>query len=61
MEPTPGKAFYQRQIAALETRDLDALPRQYHPDASTIGFDFTVKGHAVSARISQATSSVWAR
>lgn len=45
-ELTPGKAFYQRQIAALEARDLDALLRQYHPDASLIGFDFTVKGHA---------------
>jgi hypothetical protein len=46
VEPTPGKAFYQRQIAALEARDMDALLRQYHPDASMIGFDFTVKGHA---------------
>jgi len=46
VELTPGKAFYQRQITALEARDLDALLRQYHSDASLIGFDFTVKGHA---------------
>jgi len=46
VEPTPGKDFYQRQIAALEARDLDALLTQYHSDATMIGFDFTVKGHA---------------
>jgi len=46
VEPTPGKAFYQRQIAALETLDMNALLRQYHPDATMIGFDFTVKGHS---------------
>ena len=46
MEPTPGKAFYQRQIAALEALDIDALLTQYHPDATMIGFDFTVQGHA---------------
>jgi hypothetical protein len=46
MEPTTGKTFYKRQIAALETHDLDALLTQYHPDATMVGFDFTVKGHA---------------
>jgi hypothetical protein len=46
VEPTPGKTFYQRQIAALEAHDMDALLAQYHPDATMIGFDFTVKGHA---------------
>src|SRR5579859_3517914 len=46
MERTPGRAFYQRQIAALEAGDLDALMTQYHPDATMVGFDFTVKGHA---------------
>lgn len=46
VETTPGKAFYQRQIAALEARDMEALLRQYHPDATIIGFDFTVKGQA---------------
>jgi hypothetical protein len=45
MERTPGRAFYQRQIAALEAHDLDALLTQYHPDAIMVGFDFTVKGH----------------
>lgn len=45
MEPTPGKAFYRRQIAALEARDLNALLAQYHPDASMVGYDFVVKGH----------------
>lgn len=45
MERTPGRAFYQRQIAALEAGDLDALLTQYHPDATMVGFDFTVKGH----------------
>ncbi len=45
VEPTPGKAFYQRQIAALEALDMDALMAQYYPDATIIGFDFTVKGH----------------
>ncbi len=46
VEPTPGKAFYQRQIAALEALDMDALMAQYYPDATIIGFDFTVKGYA---------------
>jgi len=45
MECTSGRAFYQRQIAALETHDLEALMTQYHPDASMVGFDFIVKGH----------------
>jgi hypothetical protein len=46
VELTPGKAFYRRQIAALEALDMDTLLRQYHPDATMIGFDFTVQGHA---------------
>ncbi len=46
MEHTHGKAFYQRQIAALEAGNLDALTDQYHPDASMVGFDFMVKGQA---------------
>jgi hypothetical protein len=45
MEYTPGRAFYQRQIAALEAGDLNALMTQYHPDATMVGFDFMVKGH----------------
>ena len=46
MELTPGRAFYQRQIAALEAHDMDTLMIQYHPDAIMVGFDFTVKGLA---------------
>jgi len=45
MEDTPGRTFYQRQIAALEAGDLNALLDQYHPDATMVGFDFIVKGH----------------
>ncbi len=44
MEPTPGQAFYQRQIAALEAGDMNAILAQYHPDATMVGFDFVVKG-----------------
>lgn len=45
MEDTPGKAFYLRQIAALEAHDLDMILAQYHVDATMVGFDFTVQGH----------------
>ncbi len=44
MELTPGKAFYQRQIAALEAHDIDRLMMQYHADATIVGFDFVVEG-----------------
>jgi hypothetical protein len=44
MEITAGKAFYDRQIAALEAQDMDALMAQYHNDASLISFDFTIQG-----------------
>ena len=44
METTAGKAFYDRQIAALEAQDMDALMAQYDNDATLIGFDFTIKG-----------------
>ncbi len=44
MELTPGKAFYQRQIAALEAHDMERLMTQYHPDATIVGFDFIVEG-----------------
>jgi hypothetical protein len=44
-EDTPGRAFYQRQIAALERGDMNALLAQYHPDATMVGFDFVMKGH----------------
>jgi hypothetical protein len=45
MAKTPGKTFYDRQVAYLEARDLDRLMTQYHEDAEIIGFDFAVKGH----------------
>ena len=45
MELTPGQAFYQRQIAALEAGDMNAILAQYHPDATMIGYDFVVRGH----------------
>lgn len=45
MKLTPERAFYQRQIAALEAGDMDSLMNQYHTDATIVGFDFTVKGH----------------
>jgi uncharacterized membrane protein len=44
-ERVSGRAFYQRQISALETRDTASLLTQYHLDATIAGFDFTVKGH----------------
>jgi uncharacterized membrane protein len=44
-ENISGKAFYQRQIAALEACNTDILLTQYHPDATIISFDFVVKGH----------------
>jgi hypothetical protein len=41
---TPGKVFYQTQIAALEAQDIDAIVSHYHDDAEIIGFDVYVKG-----------------
>lgn len=41
----PGRSFYERQIALLEAGDVDGLiERQYHDDATLIGFDFVVSG-----------------
>jgi ketosteroid isomerase-like protein len=42
---TPGKFFYDAQIAALEAKDLDAIVSNYQDDAEIIGFDVNVKGH----------------
>ncbi len=42
---TPGRAFYNDQIANLEAHDIDGLMSQYHEDAVLVGFDFTVRGH----------------
>ncbi len=44
MERTPGRAFYDRQIALLEAGDIDGVTNQYHDDAVIVGFDFTVRG-----------------
>ena len=42
---TPGEAFYKRQVAFLETRDVQGLvSTQYAQDAELVSFDFTVRG-----------------
>jgi ketosteroid isomerase-like protein len=43
---TPGRAFYERQIAALESGDVDRVMAQYHEDAVLVSFDTTVRGLA---------------
>jgi hypothetical protein len=43
---TPGKAFYDRQVAYLAKQDIEGLvENQYHPDATLVSFDTTVHGH----------------
>ncbi len=44
MAQTPGRAFYDRQIALLEAGDIEGEVNQYHDDAVLVGFDFTVRG-----------------
>jgi len=40
MDTTPGKAFYDRQIAFLEANDVEGLIHtQYAPEAQLVGFD----------------------
>jgi hypothetical protein len=42
---TPGKAFYQRQVAFLEANDVEGLiASQYDSEAELLGFDLHVKG-----------------
>src|SRR5437016_4003540 len=41
---TPGRNFYQTQIAALEAKDIEAIVSHYQDDAEIIGFDVFVKG-----------------
>jgi hypothetical protein len=41
---TPGRRYYDDQIAALIDRDIDRIMDQYHPDAVLVGFDFIVRG-----------------
>jgi isocitrate dehydrogenase kinase/phosphatase len=44
---TPGKNFYDRQVAYLAEQNIDGLiENQYHPDAVLVNFDTTVRGHA---------------
>jgi hypothetical protein len=44
---TPGKEFYDRQVAYLAEKNIGALiENQYHPDAVLVSFDTTVRGHA---------------
>jgi ketosteroid isomerase-like protein len=45
-EQTSGRAFYQRQIAALESGDIDRVMAQYHEDAVLVSLDTTVHGLA---------------
>lgn len=45
-ELTPGRRFYNDQVAYLEANDVDGLVRShYNSDASMIGFDFVAIGH----------------
>ena len=42
---TPGKAFFNKQVAFLEANDVEGLiANQYAADAELVGFDFEVKG-----------------
>ena len=41
---TPGQDFYQRQIDALETQNLEKILAQYTENARIVGFDFQVQG-----------------
>ena len=41
---TPGRTFYDEQIAYLEAGDVDGLMTQYHDDAVLIAFEFTIHG-----------------
>ncbi len=45
-EPTPGRAFYRRQIALLEAADIEGLMGQYQPDATLLNYDTCVTGTA---------------
>jgi hypothetical protein len=45
-DPTPGRRFYNEQVAYLESNDVEGLVSgHYHADAAMIGFDFVAKGH----------------
>ena len=45
-EITPGRAFYDRQLAYLAAKDVDGLvENQYAPNALLVRFDQTLRGH----------------
>ena len=45
MTKTPGREFYDRQIAFLEAADVDGLmENQYHEDAILVSFDNIIRG-----------------
>jgi len=44
MEETPGKRFFDRQIALLAEQDIDGIANQYAPDAVLVSFDVTRHG-----------------
>lgn len=45
MATTPGRAFYDRQVAFLEAGDVEGLIHtQYAVDAELVGFDLKVTG-----------------
>lgn len=47
MAETPGRAFYDRQIAYLQAGDIDGLiANQYTADAVLVLFDRTIRGKA---------------
>ena len=51
MEKTAGRAFYDRQIALLEARDIAGVAaQQYAADAVIVSFDFTVRGREAIQR-----------
>jgi hypothetical protein len=44
---TPGKEFYDRQLAYLAKKDIDGLvENQYHAEAILVSFDTVVRGRA---------------
>lgn len=45
MTQSPGRAFYDRQVALLEAGDVETLvTEQYAEDATLVSFDVTRKG-----------------
>ncbi|HLZ62196.1 MAG TPA: nuclear transport factor 2 family protein [Ktedonosporobacter sp.] len=49
MEMTPGRAFYQRQIEALETYDLKTIRAQYDENATLVNYNEVIKGREAIA------------